>query len=60
MLSDDISYFAERVSEIIKYECSKSRYESYMKWKTDEIKVTVATSAFGMGIDEQDIRHTVR
>ena len=31
-----------------------------MKWKTDKVKVMVATSAFGMGIDKQDIRHIVR
>ena len=39
---------------------AKSRYESYMKWKTDEVKVMVATSAFGMGIDKHNIRHIVR
>ena len=39
---------------------AKSRYESYMKWKTDEVKVMVATSAFGMGINKHDIRHIVR
>ena len=38
----------------------KSRYDSYMKWKTDKVKVMAATSAFGMGIDKQDIRHIVR
>ena len=38
---------------------AKSIYESYMKWKTDEVKVMVATSAFVMGIDKHNIRHIV-
>ena len=38
----------------------KSRSESYHKWKSGEVNVMVATSAFGMGIDKSDIKHIVR
>ena len=49
---DSIPYYGEMDS--------KSRYSNYMKWKNDEIKIIVATSAFGMGIDKEDIHHIVR
>ena len=39
---------------------TKSRYSNYIKWKNDEIKIIVATSAFGMDINKQDIHHIVR
>ena len=38
----------------------KSRSKSYHKWKSGEVNVMVATSAFGMGIDKSDIKHIVR
>ena len=34
----------------------KSRNESYHRWKSGEINVMVATSAFGMGIDKSNIK----
>ena len=37
----------------------KSRDVSYTKWKTGEVKVMVATTAFVMGVGEEDIRHVV-
>ena len=39
---------------------AKSRYSNYTKWKNDEVKVIVATAAFGMGIDKANIHHIVR
>ena len=38
----------------------KSQNESYRKWCNGEVRVMVATSAFGMGINKPDIRHIVR
>ncbi len=38
----------------------KSRAESYGKWRQGDVKVTVATSAFGMGVNKKDIQHIVR
>ena len=38
----------------------KSRDESYWKWRTGEVDIIVATSAFGMGVDKCDTKHIVR
>lgn len=34
----------------------KNREEIINKWKKDEIDLIIATSAFGMGVDKQDVR----
>ena len=36
------------------------RQEVYMKWKSTDVKVNVATKAFEIGINKLDIRHVVR
>lgn len=38
----------------------KSRNESFHQWKTGQVNVMVATSAFGMGINKSNIRHIIR
>ena len=39
---------------------SRDRLESYSKWKSGEVKILVATKAFGMEINKHDIRHIIR
>ena len=39
---------------------TKDRMESYMKWKSGEVQLIVATKAFGMGINKANIRHVIR
>ena len=38
---------------------AKSRDASYTKWKTGVFKIMVATTAFVMGIDKENIRNVV-
>lgn len=38
----------------------KSRAESYFKWRGGDVKVMVATSAFGMGVNKSNIEHIIR
>ena len=38
----------------------RDRMESYMKWKSGEVQIIVATKAFGMGINKANIRHVIR
>ena len=33
---------------------------SYLRWKSGQVNVMVATKAFGMGIDKSNIRHVIR
>jgi len=49
---DSVAYYGEMDP--------KSRTESYMRWKSGDVNVMVATTAFGMGINKPNIRHIVR
>ena len=46
--------------EAVGYLVEMDRHESYLKWKSGEVQLIVATRALGMGIDKPDIRHVVR
>ena len=37
----------------------RERQESYLKWKSGQVNVMVATNAFGMCIDKSNIRHVI-
>ena len=37
-----------------------SRHESYIKWTSENVRVIVATKAFGLGINKPNIRHVIR
>ena len=38
----------------------RERQESYTQWKSGRVNIMVATKAFGMGIDKDNIRHVIR
>lgn len=38
----------------------RERKQSYLKWKMGEVSIMVATKAFGMGVDKNNIRYVIR
>ena len=38
----------------------RERKQSYLKWKMGEVNIMIATKAFGMGVDKNNIRHVIR
>ena len=39
---------------------ARSKLSSYRQWSNGEVQVMVATKAFGMGINNENVRHVIR
>lgn len=55
----DFGYFIGAGNEKNKEKYEKESFENLKKFKENEISVMVATKAFGMGIDKDNIRQTI-
>lgn len=49
---DSVAYYGEMDA--------KSRKESYQRWRSGDVHIMVATSAFGMGVNKANIRNIIR